>query len=194
MAKWPNGSGLWHEKKRGGARGSVAASPGCHRRMGMRGSFEPSGLDTSSPSPNEKQYMSPTRAPTPCRYPQCFALVSRPGYCAEHQREADRRDRQTRGSAAERGYNRAWREISQRVLSQEPACRRCAKEGRSVPAVEVHHVVPVRAGGSNESANLEPLCKSCHQLATQRELRSLGHPSRTPRPAAPPRGSGSWIL
>lgn len=43
------------------------------------------------------------------------------------------------------------------VLGREPACRMCGQ-----PATVVDHIVPVRLGGNDTTANLQPLCETCH--------------------------------
>ena len=35
--------------------------------------------------------------------------------------------------------------------------------------VEVHHIIPLRDGGTNDINNLMALCKSCHSEITARE-------------------------
>ena len=42
----------------------------------------------------------------------------------------------------------------------------CLKHGRVVPVKEVHHIVPLADGGTNEFSNLMSLCKSCHSAIT----------------------------
>ena len=36
-------------------------------------------------------------------------------------------------------------------------------------AAEVDHIIPLARGGTNDLANLQPLCKSCHSRKTMRE-------------------------
>ena len=49
----------------------------------------------------------------------------------------------------------------------------CARHcGR--PARHVDHVVPLADGGSNDAANLQPLCVQCHHAKTAREHRERG--------------------
>lgn len=45
---------------------------------------------------------------------------------------------------------------------QEPLCRACHAAGRSTVAEEIDHIVPLFKGGTDDFANLQPLCKSCH--------------------------------
>lgn len=60
-----------------------------------------------------------------------------------------------------------YREAREALLRDEPMCRRCLAE----KAEEVHHKVPLSAGGAiADIDNLEPLCASCH-LEAHRLLR-----------------------
>jgi hypothetical protein len=47
-------------------------------------------------------------------------------------------------------------------------CMYCTGRGpREKSGVEIHHIVPVSAGGSDDDANLVPLCEECHKLCHQ---------------------------
>lgn len=93
---------------------------------------------------------------SPCRYPGCSQTVDRPGYCERHRRS---------GWATYRHvYTRAWPVLSQAFLRAHPRCARCG-----APATVVDHVLPLRAGGSHDPANLQPLCAPCHNAKTARE-------------------------
>lgn len=49
---------------------------------------------------------------------------------------------------------------------------RCVKDGcGSTRCLEVHHVVPREAGGSNRAENLVTLCARCHRFAHEKERR-----------------------
>lgn len=69
-----------------------------------------------------------------------------------------------KGSAHSRGYGAAWRRVRKLALDRDGhCCVACAKRGRkAVPARCVDHIVPKEAGGSDELANLQSLCFSCH--------------------------------
>ena len=52
-----------------------------------------------------------------------------------------------------------WRRLRQAVLIRDGyRCRQCGRAGR----MEVDHVVPFKAGGSNALSNLQSLCRACH--------------------------------
>jgi len=78
-----------------------------------------------------------------CMADGCSA-VSEDTYCPAH-RTGDRR----RATDAE---------LHRRILSARPRCAHC---GRA--ATEVDHITPVRDGGTDHPANLQPLCAGCHR-------------------------------
>ena len=113
------------------------------------------------------------RAPTPCRYPGCAAVVPVPGYCNQH-RVAVHRDygRARRGFDAQVGFYQSarWRAVRAAFLREHPVCAACAARGRVVAAVVADHVVPVKDGGARfDAAGLQSLCISCHNRKTARE-------------------------
>lgn len=108
----------------------------------------------------------PRRLPHPCGYPGCPALTHE-RYCEAHTRAERQRYDRERGSAASRGYDARWRRIRAMVLAEEPLCRECAKQGRTVPATEVDHIDGNVWNMGRE--NLQPLCDSCHGRKTVRE-------------------------
>lgn len=60
----------------------------------------------------------------------------------------------------------SWEQISFRQRKQASECYMCDKtaveNGREL---DVHHLVPLMAGGDNGDWNLTVLCRSCHQKA-----------------------------
>ena len=74
-----------------------------------------------------------------------------------------------RGSAHSRGYGVVWRRIRARFLAEYPLCAECLEHSLTVPAEEVDHIKPKRMGGTDEWDNLQPLCKTCHSVKTERE-------------------------
>ena len=104
----------------------------------------------------------PHKFKRPCAYPGCPRLTDGQ-YCEEHKRLVAKnynmyqRDRDYR-----KRYNGSWRKIRQRYVKLHPLCERCLKEGRITPVEEVHHIIPLNRGGTNEESNLMSLCRSCH--------------------------------
>lgn len=64
----------------------------------------------------------------------------------------------------------AWRNLRDYFITNHPLCQDCALKGRSVPAEEIHHVVPFLLGKNEmekwrlllDMNNLVSLCKECH--------------------------------
>ena len=53
----------------------------------------------------------------------------------------------------------AWDRLRVNALRQGGwRCSKCGKAGR----LEVHHVIPISEGGSNDPENLACLCRACH--------------------------------
>mgnify|MGYP000882923490 CR=1 FL=1 len=100
----------------------------------------------------------PTVALATCRAPGCAAL-GRSGWC-EHHRPAPRID--TRPSRRLRGYDAAWYRLRSTIMRHRPLCSCGAL------ATEIDHVVPLRAGGTHDLANLRAMCRSCHARKTAR--------------------------
>lgn len=65
-------------------------------------------------------------------------------------------------------YPDNWDEIRDEVC--EDHNYRCANCHRTETALEVHHVVPVRLGGSHQRSNLKPLCPACHGAVHNDEM------------------------
>lgn len=111
----------------------------------------------------------PRRARHPCRWPGCPNLTS-DRYCDEHQRQSQMQYDAQRGTAAQRGYDAAWRRLRRMVLARHPLCADVygvhAEHGETVLATDVDHIVPRSAGGTDTFENLQSLCQSCHSRKT----------------------------
>ena len=107
----------------------------------------------------------PRKPKRPCRYPGCPDLCADgEQYCKKHAKIMnDHYEKFTRGYSPGKRYGRAWKRIRDRYVRKHPLCEQCLKEGRYVAAEEVHHIVPLSEGGSNEEKNLMSLCRSCHE-------------------------------
>lgn len=78
----------------------------------------------------------------------------------------------TRLGRKARGYGWEWEQRRARILKGEPLCRSCRGAGRAVVAVTVDHIKPKHMGGTDDDANLQPLCDPCHRAKTAREGRA----------------------
>lgn len=77
-----------------------------------------------------------------------------------------------RGTAPERGYDHRWKLLSRAHRRREPLCRHCANAGRVRLGELVDHIRPLKAGGTNDEANLQTLCRACHKVKTDAETRA----------------------
>ena len=106
----------------------------------------------------------PTKPKRPCSYPGCPKLTAG-RFCEEHTKlEARRYEQNCRDPSATRKgwYGKAWRQIRSRYIAAHPLCEECMKAGRYTPAQVVHHILPLRDGGTSAEENLMALCPSCH--------------------------------
>jgi 5-methylcytosine-specific restriction protein A len=70
-----------------------------------------------------------------------------------------------------RGYGWQHTKNRKRLLTDEPTCRECRKNGRITAAKIADHIIPLSKGGSREADNLQPLCVPCHTAKTAKECR-----------------------
>ena len=96
-----------------------------------------------------------------CLHPGCAQRAARGNYCHVHavERRAlyDSVYDTGRETPASRGYNGQWRAIRAAKLAVTPFCELCG-----ATATVVHHIRPLRDGGTNEPGNLQSLCAACH--------------------------------
>jgi len=115
----------------------------------------------------------PIAAPKPCRHACCGQLVhDGSGYCSAHQsdRKLGKFADDRRGSRQARGYGAEWEITRKRILSRDKGlCQPCLKTGRYRPAKQVDHIIPKFEGGSEDDANLQSICKPCHDEKTAAE-------------------------
>lgn len=76
----------------------------------------------------------------------------------------------TQGAAAERTRGRPWQRIRDRILTRDfGLCQTCRRGGWLTAASEVDHVKPLHLGGTDDDANLEAICSTCHVAKTAAE-------------------------
>lgn len=106
--------------------------------------------------------LMPRKPKRPCSYPGCPRLCEG-RYCEEHSKlEAKHYNRWERDPETSRRYNTEWRKIRRRYASAHPLCEECLRAERYTPTQVVHHILPLRDGGTNAENNLMALCHSCH--------------------------------
>ena len=74
-----------------------------------------------------------------------------------------------RDPESKKRYGTKWRKIRNAFVKKHPVCELCERKNILTPAEEVHHVIPLSKGGSNDEENLMALCKSCHSRITATE-------------------------
>jgi len=108
------------------------------------------------------------RAKSICRHAGCSTLVDVSGYCQKHETQRQKETDARRGSASSRGYNAKWRKARETFLLRAPLCAECARQGRTVAANVVDHVIPHKGDQDLfwDTDNWQSLCKRCHDVKT----------------------------
>lgn len=104
----------------------------------------------------------PRKPKKPCAYPGCPNLTEG-RFCDKHRKEDSKQyEKFKRDEGHSKRYNNTWRRIRKIYVSEHPFCEECFKRGILVPVEEVHHIIPLREGGTHDVDNLISLCRSCH--------------------------------
>lgn len=62
-----------------------------------------------------------------------------------------------------RDYPDDWERKARAIRQRDNhTCQGCGKDGDDAESLQVHHIVPLGAGGSNVKSNLITLCNECH--------------------------------
>lgn len=87
----------------------------------------------------------------------------------------------SRGTAADRGYDKDWWRLRATIMREKPPCR-CG-----APAEVLDHIIPIRQRPDLRlvRTNLQPLCRQCHATKTNRHDGGFGRPSSM-KPARTP--------
>lgn len=116
-----------------------------------------------------EEHAMPYKPAKPCAHPGCPALTHK-RYCDAHARqEARRYEQHQRDPATAKRYGRSWQAVRTAYLSAHPLCEMCLVVGKCVPAVLVHHRIPLADGGDNSTDNLQSLCQLCHSTHHARD-------------------------
>lgn len=106
-----------------------------------------------------------------CTFPGCRNRV-KSGRCAEHK------PKDSRESAAKRGYNYQWSKYRAEYLKHNPLCVMCLAKGIYTPATVIDHIKPVENGQADPlfwvASNHQALCRDCHSYKT-REIDKRGY-------------------
>lgn len=67
-------------------------------------------------------------------------------------------------TTTQRGYDHAWRKLSEYKRTIDPLCELCEQAGKVTPATEVHHIRPIADAPELrlEPSNLMSTCTPCH--------------------------------
>jgi 5-methylcytosine-specific restriction protein A len=78
-------------------------------------------------------------------------------------------------TSTERTRGHAWMRTRERILRRDNGlCCECRRGGKLKLACEVDHITPLRRGGTDDEANLQSLCVSCHEAKSLRERAADG--------------------
>ena len=68
------------------------------------------------------------------------------------------------GSSTKRGYDRQWRNVRERHLTDNPLCEDCMDRGITKAAEQVHHEITISDAPHLrlDRSNLRSLCVVCH--------------------------------
>jgi len=110
--------------------------------------------------------LMPQKPKRPCSYPGCPMLtVER--FCDKHAKiDAKHYELYQRDPKTRKRYGSNWIKIRATFIRTNPLCAKCQQDGRLTPAQEVHHIIPLRDGGTHDVNNLMSLCSSCHSTIT----------------------------
>ena len=84
--------------------------------------------------------------------------------CGKRQKTGWDRSKQ-RGTRQQRGYGRRWEKLRKRKLEVDPLCLECQRNGYTMTATQVHHIVPFHGPTDPllyDWDNLESICGPCH--------------------------------
>lgn len=111
----------------------------------------------------------PYKPKRPCNYPACPELTDS-RYCDKHKKLTDSEyNRFQRDLDTAKRYGQEWRHIRKQYIQDHPLCEECEKQGRLIPAQEVHHIRPLKKGGTHDTSNLMSLCTACHSAISARD-------------------------
>ena len=109
----------------------------------------------------------------PCRLKSCHSLNYMPTAAKTYKQITPRTVTfDNRPSAYKRGYGPRWQKARLNYLRQHPLCVECSKEGKTVQASDVDHIIPHK--GKYElmwdESNWQSLCSWHHKSKTGKGL------------------------
>jgi 5-methylcytosine-specific restriction enzyme A len=118
----------------------------------------------------------PLRIQTRCRHPGCPRLT-RERFCDQHRGTYSHTSDTRRGTAPQRGYDRAWSAVADaRRQLDYGLCQPCRQEDYVTPARIVDHILPlhVRPDWRLVLGNTQVICAACHQQKTTEDNQRYG--------------------
>jgi 5-methylcytosine-specific restriction protein A len=113
-----------------------------------------------------------SKAKSICRHPGCNKAIDVSGYCELHKRNESGWCTTSKISAVKRGYGWAWQQLRSTILERDSGlCQACRIKGYITLATEVDHIVAKALGGTDDEANLQAICRSCHAKKTALDRR-----------------------
>ena len=84
-----------------------------------------------------------------------------------------------RKQAFQRGYDSDWTRLSKKHKRANPICVRCKERGIISSVSITDHIIPVHIRPDMRLAwnNLQSLCRSCHAIKTNEDLKKYGSAS-----------------
>ena len=106
-----------------------------------------------------------------CSHTGCNELTTE-RYCEIHreqheliEKEKNTRYEKARGEESAQIYDRTWQKVRLAYLKRFPLCEECERQGKTTPAVLVHHIENARDNPELrlDPSNLQSLCQRCHE-------------------------------
>ncbi|MER6064840.1 HNH endonuclease [Streptomyces sp. NPDC001792] len=97
----------------------------------------------------------------------CNTLTRNASRCDTHQQQWQQQQDRVRGSAHQRGYTQAWRTTAAHAVAQHREqwgdwCPGFKVAGHPSTDLTADHIVPKAAGGTDDPANIQVLCRGCN--------------------------------
>jgi 5-methylcytosine-specific restriction protein A len=106
--------------------------------------------------------------------PRDVPMFRSPGYQPRQEQNRDYDRRRRTQNPWRSWYNKpVWKRRRADQLARQPLCERCMRNGMTIEADVVHHVMPHHGDWHLfVSGELESLCKRCHDREAQAEERA----------------------
>lgn len=90
------------------------------------------------------------------------------GICVKYAPQANKANKREPNQTRKK-RNALYRQRQQGEIVRQKTCATCG----SAEKIELHHIIPIAAGGTNDYYNLVSLCHDCHQLLHRKIYDSL---------------------